>query len=109
MQERAIKKITIDEIVFEVKEWITGRESEYIEAPIIEATSMRMTIVDGQPAPSLDSFNNKAISESVHRAVESVVVSINGEKEGVLDKILDLKKDTYERVLKMVDDIVKKK
>lgn len=108
-QERAIKKITIQGIEFEVKEWITGRESEYINEPIIEATVMKMIVVDGQPAPSLDKFNNKAIKESSHRAIESVVVSVNGSKDSVLDSVLDLKKGIYEALLEVIDDIVKKK
>jgi hypothetical protein len=109
MQQRATKKIIIQDIEFEVKEWITGRESEYINEPIVNATVMKMTVIDGQPAPSLDSFNNKAITESTHRAIESVVVSVSGNKDSILDNILDLKKDIYEEVLKMVDEIVKKK
>lgn len=109
MQERTTKKITIEGIEFEVNEWITGRESEYINEPIIEATSMKMIVVDGQPTPSLDNFKNTAITESVHRSIESVVVSVDGNKDDILNRVLDLKKDVYDEIVKVVDDIVKKK
>jgi len=69
---------------------------------------MKMVVVDGQPTPSLDNFKNTAITESVHRSIESVVVSVNGSKDNVLDAVLDLKKDIYDEIVKVVDDIVKK-
>lgn len=109
MQERAIKKTTIQGIEVEYKEWITGRESEYINEPIMEATVMKMTVVDGQPAPSLDNFKNKAITDMIHRSIESVIVSINGEKDSILEKVLDLKRDIYDEIVKLVDEVVKKK
>lgn len=107
--QRATKKIILDGIEFEINEWITGREAEYINEPIIEATAMKMTIVDGQPVPSLDNFKNSAIKETIHRSIESVVVSINGSRDSILDSVLDLKRDTYDKIVKVIDDIVKKK
>lgn len=109
MQERAIKKLTIDGIEFEVNEWITGREAEYINEPIVQATAVKMVIADGQPVPTLDNFKNTAITEMIHRAIESVIISVSGKKDNILNDVLDLKRDTYDKVVKIVDDIVKKK
>lgn len=107
--QRATKKITIDGIEFEINEWITGREAEYIDEPIIEGAAMKMVIADGQPVPSLDNFKNTAVTEMIHRSIKSVVISVDGKKDDILNDVLDLKRDIYDKVVKIVDDIVKKK
>jgi hypothetical protein len=92
-----------------LKEWITGREQEYIQEPIINAASFKAGIGGAQGTAELSDFKVSAITQSSHRAIETVVVSVNGQGEKILDEILNLHKDDYEFVMDAVNEILKKK
>jgi len=87
-------------------EWITGGEYENINQPLMSAVSVKNI---GPQGAEIDKFDAKAVDESNHRAIENVVVSIDGSEDAVLKKVLDMHIDDYSFVLQKVSDIAKKK
>ncbi len=89
-----------------IKEWMTGREQEYIQEPIINAVSFRQ---NERGTADMTDFKTSAISESTHRTVEMMVVSIDGKPENILNTALDMHKDDYEFIIAEIEKIIKKK
>lgn len=104
--DRPTKKINISSGEVVLKEWITGRESEFIGEPMnllklqYSQDGGRVTKIGGEMEVG------KAKQESIHRAISSVVISVNGKVENVLDLVLDLPKKDYELVIKEVDKVI---
>lgn len=95
--------ITPGGVKCEMKEWITGRESEEIDKPIMD---VRFKIgVSGQGNAEVNVGD--AIRKTTEKAIEIVVISVDGNKENILDKVLELPKTDYKFILKEVDKIVK--
>lgn len=87
-------------------EWITGGEYEFINQPLMSAVSVK-TI--GAQGAEIDKFDAKAVDESNHRAIMTVVASIDGSEDTILDQVLGMHVDDYSFVLQKVLDIAKKK
>lgn len=84
MDRKTIKiktPISGDEV--ELNEWITGAEAEYIDQPMSEAFAIaRIKVAMKEP---VDMRNASAVDN--HRTLEKFVVSINGSKENIVDRI----------------------
>lgn len=108
MDERPTKKIITPvgqkEIV--LKEWINGRENEYIAAPMYDM----VTADANQGQPDIKVRNMSAqINEGNHRAISTVVISIAGSTDNILDTVLDMIHDDYEFILSEIEKVTKKK
>lgn len=88
----------------EVKPWISGGESEYINQPLLDAVS----ITPSTEMKGVD-FNNidmgKITTPTNHRLIEKFVVSVDGKKEKVLDLVLALHEDDTEFLYKEIAKI----
>lgn len=91
-----------DKKVVELKDYLTGRDIEEIEAPT-KSVMMRIN-EQGKPAGEVNVGEAKA--RSIHKAIERVVISVDGKTEQVLDAVLDLPVNDYRLVLREVDKIV---
>jgi hypothetical protein len=105
--DRPTKKIItpFHQIEVIIKEWMTGREEEYVQEPLIAAASVKMGV--GQIPEA--SINTPAVTDSEHRLIETMVVSVAGKTEGVLNAVLDMHKDDKKFVLDAIDNQLKKK
>lgn len=94
-----------------LKEWITGREEEYIQEPIINAASFKAGLSGGSPSAEMTDFKTSAISESNHRTIETMVVSVDGmsEKGKIVDAVMDMHKDDTNFVIDEINLLLKKK
>lgn len=92
-----------------LKEWITGREQEYIQEPIISAASIKAGVGGGQAAAELSGFKSSAITESSHHAIETVVVLVEGNETDVLKSVLDMHVQDYDFVMEAINEVIKKK
>lgn len=89
-----------------INEWITGRENEYIGAPLFDMVEVSAPT----GAPDIKAKNlSRQIEEGNHRAIEKVVVSIDGNSENILEKCLDMIHDDYEFILSEIEKVTKKK
>jgi hypothetical protein len=88
--------------VLVLKQLLTGRDMEYIEQPMM---AIKLAISDkGKIGGELQAGDSKR--ESVHRAIATVVLSVDGKSEGVLDIVLDMPVSDYRAVVGEVDKIV---
>ena len=105
MQNRETKEIQIGDHKVVLKTYATGRE--YNEIQKVVFGSAKINIVGG--APQFNSVSAEIAIESDKKAIEMLVVSIDGKTENILDTILDLRQDVYAKVVEEVNDILGKK
>lgn len=101
-----------------IREWISGREQEYTEEPLLKATSLGGTRKNNADDITLDISPEKAIHENNHREIEvfiecivigELVVEQKDGKEKIRDAVLDnLPSTDYEAILNAIKEIREK-
>lgn len=100
---RDTKKIrTISGFDVELYTYITGREAREISNVFLEGMTFQ---VDATGQTKTNEMSAGIASKAQDKAIELLVVSVNGDKENVLQKVLDLPKADFDEVLKEVDVI----
>jgi len=90
-------------IEVELKEWITGGESERIDAPIKDI-SFR---VDSIGKGVADLNMGEAMRKSDEIAIGIIVLKIDGEARDILKRVQEMRKVDYDFVLKRVERVAK--
>ncbi len=103
------KKITtpIGSEEVEIKEWITGREAEYIDELTYEAVAVKTDMAGKADIGNIDL--KKIITETAHRKIETFVVSVGESKDDILNVMLSMHEDDYKFILDSIDEQRKKK
>lgn len=112
--ERKTTKLTLKkekgEVVIELNEWITGRESEYIQQPFFKAVKVSGAPTKG--AMGVDFSPELAIQENNHREIECFVTKVTDgekvltEKNVIRDFVLDeLTATEYEIILDKIKEL----
>lgn len=97
--------LPITKKVVVLKEWITARQAQYINEPILKAMHMNV----GDTKASVGNFDVSATVESSQREIESFIESIGGKSDAILATILDLPEKDYEVLQEKVQELRKKK
>lgn len=87
----------------ELKEWVTGAESEEIDAPIKDIRFKINTEGKGDAEMNM----GEAIRASVEKAISIVVVKVGNSEENLLSLIREMPRVDYDFVLKEIDKVVK--
>lgn len=93
MIEKSTFQITLEQtkVIVKIRQWISGREAEYIEAPILKAA----TLSSGKDGEMNIGINAEtAIHEQYHRKIEAYIVSV---QDG--DKIIEDRKAILEFIV----------
>lgn len=86
--------------------YLTGREFEQVQAPLLQAMAMSP---EGQGKNvKFGNIDVAKVQESTHLLVEKHVVSVNGNKDKVLDQILDMPNEDYQFVVESIQELSKK-
>src|SRR5688572_9960328 len=85
----------------ELKTYITGREKRAIES--IYYRDVEMTATAGEQ--TIKGFKGSAVEEAQNKAIETVVVSLDGQAEDLLNRVLDLHIADYQAVMQAIDEI----
>ena len=93
----------IGEIKIVLKSFITGRESREIKGVYFKGVKFKM---EGQTSKSEDIDMSKITEDSENKAIEVVVISVNGSEENKLDTILDMNVKDYDFVKNEVNKII---
>lgn len=93
----------IGEVKIILKSFITGRESREIKGVYFKGVKFKM---EGQISKSEDIDMSKITEESENKAIDTVVVSVNGSEENKLDAILDMNVKDYDFVKDEVNKII---
>ena len=86
----------------ELKEWISGEESEEIDAPITDVKFKINSLGQG----TADMNIGEAIKKSTEKAVTIVVLKVDKEARDVWQRIRKMPKVDYKFILKEVDKVV---
>lgn len=86
--------------------YLTGREFEYSQGPLLQA--MKVRAATKEDGVSFGDIDVEKVQETTHRLIEKLVVSVNGNKESVLDLVLDLPNEDYQFVVSEMNDLAKK-
>ena len=86
-----------------LKEWISGEEGEEISSPI---TDIKFKI-DAMGQGTADMNIGEAIRKSTEKAVNIVVLNVEGDDKDVWQRIRKMPKVDYDFILNEVDKIVK--
>ncbi len=93
-------KTPIDKHDVVLKAWITGREKRELRNVFLSKMGLGgKGEMKENPADITDAAENKAI--------ETIVISVNGKTEKIIDAILDMKGPDYEFVIKEINGISK--
>lgn len=87
--------------VVELKEYLTGREKRQVKNALWHGKNMQIKDGKGEsdPVPMDD------IDASTDKTIELMVVSLDGSKENVLDRVLDLPGNDYDEILEKIEEI----
>lgn len=91
----------------EIKDWITGRQAEYIDELTYESMAVKADFTGNAEMSNIDL--KKIIAEVNHRTIETFVVSIDDVKDDLLNKVLDMHEDDTKFILDHIENQRKKK
>jgi hypothetical protein len=100
--ERETKKINIDGNELEFKTYLTGGEAREIEGVYLEGMQVSVDETGKTIIPNVDAGLARKAQD---KTIEILVVSVNGEKDDIINKILDLKKDTFDNIIQELNII----
>lgn len=93
-----------------IKEWITGRDREYIESAMLSGLSAKPVMAGKDSTMDIGKMNMETlINETKHRAIEKFVVSVDGVTEKVVDIVLDMHEEDTDFIMSAIDALGKKK
>lgn len=86
--------------------YLTGRELEYVQEPLFQAMQVKSATV-GKDV-ELGGLDINKMRESSHRLIEKYIISVDGNKDKVLDQVLDMRHEDYQSVLDELNKSIKK-
>ena len=84
-----------------LKAWLTGRERREIRTVLLQEVKFERT-GESDIAPEY-SIQGSVLNKAQDKAFESVVVSVNGSTEKIIDTILDMRDEDFDFVVKEID------
>lgn len=106
-QNLIIIETPIQKVKIELKPWITGADSEYINQPLMESFNITPNVEN--KTADLQKMDMSKITVMNHRLIERFVVSVNGSTEKVLNQVLELHEDDTDFVYAKISELRKKK
>ena len=105
-EQRETKEIKVGNHVLIVNTYITGREARNIEGAIIDQLEISQSAGEGQ---KVEGLKGAQLKDRQDMQIKSVVVSVNGKNENVVDLVLDLPSDDSEKIMELVIEIAEPK
>lgn len=85
-----------------LKMWITGREKRDLRKPFLDG--MKFSV--GETTPKLEDLKPGELMERAENiAIETIVVSVDGNTEKKVDAVLDMKEKDYDFVINEINKI----
>lgn len=94
----------------EINEWITGKDREYINAPLMKAVDAKPKMQGVKVDFEMGKFDIEMfMTESDHREIEKYVASIDGKTEDIVATVLSMHEDDTQFIKDSIKEISKKK
>ncbi len=90
-----------------MRDWITGADSEYIQAAIHGGMKVKPDVIKG--GATTGDFDLGAIFNQLHPSIEKYVVSIDGKTENIVEQALQLPEEDYDFLTGVINDKTSKK
>ena len=87
----------------EMKSYITGREKRELRSIFLK--EMNFGIQDG--GTEIKEMKGDIIDKAEDKAIEIVVVSVDGKKENVVDAVLSMNSKDYDFIIKEINKVTK--
>ncbi|KAA0004647.1 MAG: hypothetical protein FE038_02080 [Thermoplasmata archaeon] len=85
----------------ELLSWITGKEKRELRNVFLKRMNFKMSGAEAQT----DQIDGSVIEEAENKAIEIVVVSIDGSKEKILEKVLSMRDKDYDFVITEINKV----
>jgi hypothetical protein len=102
-ERKTITFTTQNGLQVELKEYITGGEYEEWQKVILKG--MQVDTSD----PRSSKIDATVSIEQLHKAIELIVVSIDGNNQDILNQVKELPRDDYQSIVNRVQEIVSPK
>jgi len=99
--DRETKIIKTQNHQVEIKTYITAGEKRQLRDVLLKGMKINME----ENTPKISELSPDIITEAENRAIEIVVVSIDGAKENILQRLLEFKNDEFDQVMEEVNKI----
>jgi hypothetical protein len=107
MQERETKTITTpDGKAVVVNTYLTGRESNQLKEILYAGLKMGMSDISAGITEIKD-IPASLLLDQEKKALEMLVVSIDGATDGVVEKLLDMKDTEYQFIVSEINNVTK--
>lgn len=107
--ERETRKFTVEtpsgNKEVEIYTYATGREARAINSKY--ASSIKMDMKGSEP--TIKDFDMSVASSAEDDKIKFIVVSFDNSKDDILNRILDLPENAYNKVISEIDSVLKKK
>jgi len=101
--DRETKKIKTENHEIEIKTYITAGEKRQLRDVLLKG--IKMDIIG--ETPKVSDFSPEVITESENRAIEIMIVSIDGNKDNILQRFMEFKSNEYDQVMREIDEITR--
>jgi len=89
----------------QLKSWITGRDRRELRSVYLEEAEFGVS----EREPQIKGLTGKIVEKAEDKAIEVVVVSVDGSRENVVKRVLDMRDEDYEFVMRRIHQITKEK
>lgn len=104
-KQRETKEIKVGEHTVVIKTYCTGREANEIEQVYLAGTKVSMV----GTTPTVDGFSPTVEQDANKKAIEVLVVSLDGTNDDLVNRILDLPNTEYVQIVAALGEISGKK
>ncbi len=89
----------------EIKCWLTGADKRAIRN--VYTSNVEIGIKENEP--DIKNISGSIIDKAEDRAIETIVVSIDGVKENIIQTLLEMRSEDYDFVMDSINEITSKK
>ncbi len=100
--EREIKTVTtpVGKVAIVLKTWLSGKEKRDIQSVFLN----NLSIKSGSANPNYE-VKGELINQAQDKTIQSVVVSVGGKTENVLNEVLNLRSEDFEFVIDEINKV----
>jgi hypothetical protein len=84
--------------------YLTGRETAHIKSILLSAVKVAVSDLEAKKT-DMSGISGEVIAEQERKTLDALVVSVNGDAENAVERLLDLPSSEYEAVLKEIEKI----
>lgn len=105
MKETKIIETPIEKHKVELKCWLTGGDRRALRSVYTENAQIEMK----GDKPEIKNLSGSLVDKAEDKAIEIMVVSIDGNKENIIKRILEMRDDDCDFVIKAINEITVEK